>query len=141
MSKGLAILHGVCMCVEEITDRWHNFITDQGIEMSKLDVQRLGAHLAIKLWHSQPIVAIGIPFRIKPTSNRIKKVSAIEQVDSTTQAQLVFLENSLIDEVQLIHLALPSTIIKGDRSVPISTPIICPNANIEPAIRFNTTIQ
>ena len=129
------------MRVEEVADRRHNFITDQGIEMSKLDIQCLGSHFTVELWHGQAVVAIGIPFSIKPTSDSVKKVSAVEQIDSATEAQLIFLKNPLIDEVELVHLSLPGTIIKGDRTIPICSPRIGANTNVNETVGFNPSVQ
>ncbi len=140
MGKRFAILHGVSMRVEEVTDRRHDFITNQGVEMSKLDIQRLVSDFTIKLWHSQAIVTSGIPIPIKTSSGSVDVISTIEQVNSTTQADPIIFQNPLINEVELIHRTLPRTIIERDRTIPWRAQGISTNTEFEETVGLNTTV-
>ena len=140
MGKRFAILHGVSMRVEEVTDRRHDFIPNQRVEMPKLDIQRLVAEFTIKLWHSQAIVTSGIPISIKSTSNGVQEVSTIKKVNSTTYTDTFVFQNPLVDQVELIHLALPSTIIERDRTVPVCSPTIGTNTNVNKTVGFNSSV-
>ena len=147
MSKRLAVLHRIGVRVEEVTDRWHDFVADGRVEVSELHRMVAVADLAIQLRHGQPVVLARVPaaesgrrlvveVAVEAAGGGEDRIATVEEVDTTAPVgpAVLQIEDLLVDEIELIDLAHPVAVIERDRAVERRAPVVAADAGVDPAV-------
>jgi len=150
VGERLAILHRVGVRVEEVADRRHHFIPDNRVEVSELHDVVTIAELTVHLRDRKAVVLARGPRRrsghagtvglvcqkaVPAASRRVDVIGAVEEVDATAPVESVRgVDQLLVDEIELVHLALPVPIVERDRTVERAAPVVGPDAGCDPAV-------
>ena len=147
MRKRLAVLHRVGVRVEEVTDRRHDFVADDRVEVAKLHRVVAVADLAVQLRHGQAVVLARVPaaesgrrlveeVRVEAAGGGEDRVATVEEIDTTAPVgpAVLEIENLLVDEIELIDLAHPVAVVERDRAVERRAPVVAADAGVNPAV-------
>ena len=148
MRKRLAVLHRIGMRVEEVADGRHHFIPDDRVKVAKLDRHIVPGEFAVELGQSQAVILAGLPrrhaagcklrekVRIQTTRGGVDGVGTVEQVHATAPvpAAVFGVQYLFVDEVELIHLALPVAVVERDRPVKRAAPVVAADPDVEPTV-------
>ena len=145
--KRLAVLHRIGVGVEEVTDRRHDLVADDRVEVSELHRMVAVADLAIQLWHRQAVVLARVPaaesgrrlieqVRVEAAGCGEDRVATVEEIDATAPVgpAVLEIEDLLVDEIELIDLAHPVAVVERDRAVERRAPVVAADAGFDPAV-------